>query len=104
MALRQLSVEERAQARSKALQARQERAALKSAFAAGELSLADVLARADEDPAIGRMRTVDLLQALPGIGEVRAQSIMTACEISPARRLKGLGRRQREALIAYIGR
>nr|WP_313958946.1 integration host factor, actinobacterial type [Streptomyces incarnatus] len=50
------------------------------------------------------MRTVDLLQAMPGVGEVRAHRIMEACEISPVRRLKGLGRRQREALIAYIGR
>ncbi|MDO4239679.1 integration host factor, actinobacterial type [Micrococcus sp.] len=104
MALRQLSTEERAEARAKALQARQERAAVKAAFSAGELSLEDVLARADEDPAVGRLRTVDLLQALPGVGEVRATAVMTACEISPARRLKGLGRRQREALIAYIGR
>ena len=104
MALRELSMAERAEARSKALQARQERAALKAAFAAGELSLAQVFDRADTDPAIGRLRTVDLLQALPGVGEVRAAAIMQACEISPVRRLKGVGRRQREALVAYIGR
>ena len=55
-------------------------------------------------PAIARLRTVDLLQALPGVGEVRARSIMEGCEISAPRRLKGLGRRQSEALIAYIGR
>lgn len=104
MALRQLSTEERAQARAKALRARQERAEVKSAFAAGEVSLGEVLDRADRDPAIGRLRTVDLLQALPGVGAVRATAVMASCEISPARRLKGLGRRQREALIAYIGR
>lgn len=104
MALRELSVEERAAARLKAVQARQERADLKAAFAAGTLTLEEAFDRADIDPAIGRLRTVDLLQALPGIGEVRAQSIMAGCGISPVRRLKGLGRRQREALIAYIGR
>ncbi|MCG7421242.1 MULTISPECIES: integration host factor, actinobacterial type [Micrococcus] len=104
MALRQLSVEERAEARAKALRARQERATLKTSFANRDLSLQEVFARADVDPAIGRLRTVDLLQAMPGVGEVRASAVMEACEISPARRLKGLGRRQREALIAYIGR
>ena len=45
-----------------------------------------------------------LAEALPGVGAVRATAMMASCEISPARRLKGLGRRQREALIAYIGR
>ena len=104
MALRELSLEERAAAREKALRARQERANLKEAFARGDIGLDELFARADEDPAIGRLRTVDLLQAMPGVGEVRAHRIMEACEISPVRRLKGLGRRQREALIAYIGR
>ncbi|MDO5633639.1 MAG: integration host factor, actinobacterial type [Micrococcus sp.] len=104
MALRELSVEERAEARAKALRARQQRAELKEAFARGEVSLAELFEVADRDPAIGRLRTVDLLLSLPGVGEVRAQRIMEACGISPVRRLKGLGRRQREALIAYIGR
>lgn len=104
MALRELSTAERAEARSKALEARQARAALKASFAEGEVTLHDVFKRADADPAIARLRTVDLLQALPGVGEVRAQAVMEACEISAPRRLRGLGRRQREALIAYIGR
>ena len=103
MALRELSTAERAEARSKALEARQARAALKASFAEGEVTLHDVFERADADP-IARLRTVDLLQALPGVGEVRAQAVMEACEISAPRRLRGLGRRQREALIAYIGR
>ena len=49
MALRQLSVQERAEARRKALQARQARAELKAAFAAGEVGLADIFARADAE-------------------------------------------------------
>ena len=56
------------------------------------------------DDAVARLRTVDLLLALPGVGEVRAREAMAGCGISPRRRLGGLGRRQREALIAYIGR
>ena len=70
MALRQLSVQERAEARRKALQARQARAELKAAFAAGAVGLADVFARADTEDAVARLRTVDLLLALPGVGEV----------------------------------
>ena len=54
MALRQLSVQERAEARRKALQARQARAELKAAFAAGAVGLADVFARADTEDAVAR--------------------------------------------------
>lgn len=104
MALRELSLEERAQARQKALDARQRRAELKQLFAAGRLGLQEVFVQADADPAVGRLRTVDLLQSLPGVGEVRARRIMERCGISPARRLKGVGRRQREALAACLGR
>jgi hypothetical protein len=104
MALKELSAAEREAARSKALQARTARADLKESFRTGTSSLQSVFEAADEDAAIGRMRTVDLLQTLQGVGEVRASKIMETCGISPNRRLRGLGRRQREALIAYIGR
>ncbi|HRO30161.1 MULTISPECIES: integration host factor, actinobacterial type [Micrococcaceae] len=104
MALKELTSEEREAARSKALQARTARADLKESFRAGKTTLQSVFETADVDDAIGRMRTVDLLQTLQGVGEVRAAKIMETCGISPNRRLRGLGRRQREALIAYIGR
>ena len=78
MALRQLSVQERAEARRKALQARQARAELKAAFAAGEVGLADIFARADAEDAVARLRTVDLLLALPGVGGIRAREAMAA--------------------------
>lgn len=104
MALKELTSEEREAARSKALQARTARAELKDSFREGTSSLRTVFDAADVDDAIGRMRTVDLLQTLQGVGEVRAAKIMENCGISPNRRLRGLGRRQREALIAYIGR
>ncbi|MEO9249271.1 integration host factor, actinobacterial type [Citricoccus nitrophenolicus] len=104
MALKELSAAEREAARSKALQARTARADLKESFRSGRSTLEQVFTAADQDAAIGRMRTVDLLQTLQGVGEVRAAKIMESCGISPNRRLRGLGRRQREALIAYIGR
>lgn len=104
MALKDLSADERADARSKALEARTARADLKERFRTGEIGLVEVFDAADRDPAIGRMRTVDLLQTLHGVGEVRAMGIMASCGIAASRRLRGLGRRQREALIAYIGR
>ncbi|MEH0059208.1 MULTISPECIES: integration host factor, actinobacterial type [Auritidibacter] len=101
MVLEQLSPAERQAAREKALEARTARAELKAAFANGAITLEDVFSIADLDDAIGRMRCIDLLTALRSVGEVRATTVMEACVISPKRRLRGLGRRQREKLIAW---
>lgn len=104
MVLKDLTPEERQAARQKALDARTTRAKLKSEFSDGKLSLEQVFKRADEDEAVARMRTIDLLTSLKGIGEIRAQGIMEQCEISLNRRLRGLGHRQRHALIEALGR
>src|SRR5690625_4153519 len=104
MALTDLTRAERQAARQKALDARTTRAKIKNQFADGTLSLADVFERADEDEAVARMRTIDLLTALKGIGEIRAQCIMEQCDFSLNRRLRGLGHRQRNALIEALGR
>lgn len=103
MALKALTGEERNEAQRKAITARTERAELKRALAAGDVTLEHVLERADQDESIGRMRTFDLLIALRGIGEVRAEKIMQECEISLNRRLRGLGHRQRASLLKLLG-
>src|SRR5256714_9040616 len=46
------------------------------------------------------MKVSALLEAMPGVGKVRAQQIMERLEIAPSRRLRGLGDRQRKALLA----
>lgn len=104
MVLKDLTPEERQAARQKALDARTTRAKIKSEFSDGKLSLEQVFKRADEDEAVARMRTIDLLTSLKGIGEIRAQGIMEQCEISLNRRLRGLGHRQRNALVEVLGR
>ena len=45
------------------------------------------------------MKVSALLEALPKVGKVKAQEIMTELEIAPTRRLRGLGDRQRKALL-----
>lgn len=104
MVLKDLTPAERQAARQKALDARTTRAKVKSDFADGKVSLADVFQKADGNEAVARMRTIDLLTSIKGIGEIRAQSIMEQCEISLNRRLRGLGHRQRAALIETLGR
>jgi ribosomal protein S13 len=44
---------------------------------------------------------VSVLESLPGVGKVQARRIMTDLDISESRRLRGLGRNQREGLLVH---
>lgn len=103
MALPPLTPEQRAAALAKAAQARQARAALKVRLKAHDTDLPAVLEEGQSDEVIGKMKVVAVLEAMPGIGKVRAQQIMTRLEISPARRVRGLGVKQRQALVQEFG-
>jgi DNA uptake protein ComE-like DNA-binding protein len=93
-----LTPEQRAAALEKAAAARRARAALKVRLKTRSTSLADVLADGEHDDVIGKMRVVAVLEALPGVGKIKAQRIMDDLEISPSRRVRGLGTKQRQAL------
>lgn len=102
MGLPELSSEDRAAAAEAALAARRRRAEIKSDLASGQLSLGDVMALADDDPAVAKLRVSDMLAALPRIGPVRAEQIMGTLGIASTRRMRGLGERQRRALLAHF--
>lgn len=104
MALPPLTPEERALALAKAAANRKQRAEVKGQLKAGEIGLKDVFELALEIEAIGKTRVIELLEALPGVGRVRAERLMEICEIARSRRVRGLGVHQREALLrAYSG-
>lgn len=103
MALPPLTPEQRAAALEKAAAARRARAELKHRLKAGTTSLADVLDSGETDDAVGKMRVVALLEAMPGVGKVRAQKLIEELEISPSRKVRGLGAKQREALLKAFG-
>ncbi len=99
MALPSLTPEQRAAALEKAAAARKARAELKVRLKSSGTSLDEVLADGASDEVIGKMKVVAVLEAMPGVGKVRAQRIMERLEISPSRRVRGLGAKQREALV-----
>lgn len=103
MALPELTPEQRAAALEKAATARRARAELKEHLKKGETDLKTVLKDAETDEIIGKMKVSALLEALPKVGKVKAQEIMTELEIAPTRRLRGLGDRQRRALLERFG-
>ncbi len=102
MSLKPLTDVERTQAREKATAARAVRAGIKSRLKAGKVSVAEVIESSSDDEAVGRLKVLDLLKALPGVGEVRAAAIMSAVGIAPTRRVRGLGVHQRKALIDHL--
>ena len=102
MSLRPLTPQERAGALHKAAAARVARAGAKEKLKSGQLSIAELLSAGERDEAIARMRVVELLEALPGIGHVRAAAIMERLGIAASRRVRGLGIHQRRALVDFI--
>lgn len=102
MPLPTLTAEQRQQALEKAAEARRKRAELKAQLKNGSETLATVLAKED-DETVGKMKVTSVLESLPGVGKVRARKIMERLEISATRRVRGLGSKQREALLAEFG-
>jgi guanylate kinase len=86
----------RRKAGEKAVAARRERATIKALVASGDLFFFDLFK--DERKSIARMKLIDLLQSVPGIGKVRAELILDRTKISPSRRIGGVGHRQLELL------
>jgi hypothetical protein len=102
VSLKPLTDVERTQAREKATAARAVRADIKARLKTGKLSVADVIENRDGDDAVGRLKVLDLLKALPGVGDVRAAAIMSDVGIAATRRVRGLGIHQRKALVLHL--
>jgi guanylate kinase len=89
-----LSSEQRSAALAKAAHSRKRRAEIKSKIKNSDYSIDAVLELARTDEAIAKMRVRELLEALSGVGKIRAQNLMERFNISPTRRIAGLGRHQ----------
>ena len=94
----QLTPEERSRALAKAKHSRQVRAAVKLRVKAGEISISDVITLAKSDEAVAKMRVLELVESMNGLGKIRARTILERLDISLTRRIQGLGRHQLEAL------
>jgi hypothetical protein len=104
MPLPQLSEEQRRQALEKAAEARKKRAEVKAKLKGGALGLTECLERAESDEVLGKMKVSAMLEALPGVGKVRAQKVMEELNISGSRRLRGLGDKQKQSLKERFGK
>jgi len=102
MPLPVLTDEQRKQALEKAAEARRKRAEIKGQLKSGKLTLPDMLSR--EGDTVGKMKVSTVLESLPGVGKVRARKIMEKLDISASRRIRGLGAKQRDALLGEFAK
>ena len=100
MALPLLTPEQRAAALEKAAAARRERAAVKNRLKHSQGSLPEVVQDGQINDVIAKMKVSALLEAMPGVGKVKARRIMDELAISESRRVRGLGAKQIAALVA----
>lgn len=103
MALPPLTPEQRTAALEKAAVARRERAAVKNRLKHSGASLVEVLKEGHDNDIVGKMKVSAVLEALPGVGKVRARKIMEQIGISESRRIRGLGAKQLAALEREFG-
>ena len=98
MALPPLTPEQRQAALDKAAASRRERAEVKNRLKNSGASIAEVIEAGQQNEVIGKMKVIDLLQSMPGLGKVRARQLMEKLGIAESRRVRGLGTKQVAAL------
>jgi predicted N-acetyltransferase YhbS len=97
MGVPSLTPAQRSAALQKAATVRKERAAVLDDLKQQRRSLREVLD--DNAEVVGKIKVRRLLEALPGVGKVRAGRLMEELQVSDGRRIQGLGGRQKERLL-----
>src|SRR5690606_20491774 len=86
-----------------AIEARRARASLKQRLRSGEMSPLRALADArNHDLPASSLRVTDFLQTFPAVGDVKTARLLESLEISPRKRLGGLGVHQRARLEQFV--
>jgi hypothetical protein len=96
----QLSDEQRAAALAKAGEARRVRAEVKELLKTGSLRLSELIEQAHGDDILAGLKVERVIASMPGTGKIKAKRMMESLGIAENRRLRGLGEKQREALLA----
>lgn len=95
----ELTPEQRTAALARAGEARRVRAEVKELLKTGSMSIAELFEKAEKDDLIAGIKAERLIAAMPGMGKIKAIRLMESLGIADNRRLRGLGDKQREALL-----
>jgi hypothetical protein len=96
----QLTDEQRAAALAKAAEARRVRAEVKELLKTGSLRLSELMERANTDDILAGIKVERVIASMPGTGKIKAKRMMESLGIAENRRIRGLGDKQKEALLA----
>jgi hypothetical protein len=96
----QLTDEQRKAALAKAAEARRARAEVKELLKTGSLRLSELVERAETDDILAGLKVERVIASMPGTGKIKAKRMMETLGIADNRRLRGLGDKQKEALLA----
>lgn len=102
MTLPALTSGQRRDALGKAQEMRSARKRIRERLKKGSLSLPEALNMSDKE-VVAKMRVAYLLASLPRVGKTTARKIMDEIGIDGSRRVQGLGKRQKEALLERFG-
>ena len=83
----------------KAAMARRKRAEVKQLLKTGSISLSELLEGAEADPMVAGIKVSAVLASMPRIGKIKSKRLMEKLGIADNRRIRGLGERQRAALL-----
>src|SRR6266702_8530964 len=103
MPLPTLNEEQRRAALAKAAEARWKRDEIKKELKSGKRALKDILDHQGNET-VGKMKVSTVLESLPGVGKVKARRLMEQLDISATRRVRGLGSKQRTALLSEFSK
>ena len=92
--------EQRAAALARAGEARRVRAEIKQLLKTGSLSLPELFARAEEDDLVAGIKVGAVVMSMPHMGKIKAIRLLEELGIEESKRLRALGSRQKEALLA----
>jgi hypothetical protein len=96
------SLKQRLDALERANEVRSRKAVLKRDLKGGRESIHALLL--DPPDCIETAKVFDMLLAVPKIGRVKANKVITQCRISPSKTIGGLSQRQRDELISLLRR
>ncbi|MEG0873994.1 MAG: integration host factor, actinobacterial type [Clostridiales bacterium] len=101
MAIPTLTLTQRAEALNKAREMRSKRTALRKELKGGNLTIGEILETTD-DEVVSRMKVKYLLESLPNVGKITANTLMEEIGIQDSRRVRGLGKHQKEMLLNIL--
>ncbi len=65
----------------------------------GSLRLSELFEKAKTDKILSGLKVESLISSMPGTGKIKAKRLMESIGIAANRRIRGLGDKQKEALL-----